>query len=246
MIDFAWDGANTPSYTPYPSYAKLVPYIDSIKDLVTRHGFDKFDLALSAKSMEEAGYKKDSEGFWAKDGKRVGGPIEMQPQYASIGQVIVQQLRKAGFDAKFSATADSFRKFRTGQSLWHIFGHNGGSVFDPGDTLRMYVTRNQSPIGAMTFFVSRWGNPDFDKIVEKMDRLPIGDPGLLPLFHDAMDIWFREVVEVPLDQAYHLQALNETYWTNWPSDQNPYAPACINCFVSGWGALLAHYVKPVK
>ena len=246
LIEFAWDGANTPNYTPFPAYQKLNTYVDSTKDIIQKYGVDIFDLALSAKLMGEAGYKKDSEGFWAKDGKRAGGPIEMQPQYASVGQVVAQQLKRAGFDAKFSSTPDSFRKFRVGQSIWHVFGHNGGSIFDPNDTLRMYTTKNKAPIGTMSFFVSRWSNPEFDAIFEKMEQLPIGDPGLIPLYREAMEIWYREAVEVPLEQAYHLQALNETYWTNWPSEQNPYAPACINCFISGWGALLAHHIKPVK
>jgi hypothetical protein len=61
-----------------------------------------------------------------------------------------------------------------------------------------------------------------------------------------MDIWFANVVEVPLEQGYHLNALNETYWTNWPSTENPYGSACVACFISGWGTLLAHHVQPVQ
>lgn len=246
LIAFAWDGANSPNYFPYPAYEPLKPFLEGSMDLVEKHQVNVHDLALTEKYMTEAGYEKDSDGFWAKDGERVGGPIEAQPALAAVGQVIVQQLRKAGFDAEYSQTPDSFRKFRAGESDWHLFGHNGGSVFDPVDTLRMYKTENQSPIGTITFFVARWSDPEFDKIVDQMELLPVGDPGLLPLFREAMDIWYGDVVEVPLEQGYHLNALNETYWTNWPSEENPYAAACVSCFISGWGTMLAHHVQPTQ
>ena len=246
LIEFAWDGANQPNYTPYPGYEPLMPYIEGVQDLVEKHQVNVEDLALTEQYMTEAGYAKDDEGFWAKDGERVGGPLEAQPALAAVGQVVSQQLRKAGFDAIYSQTPDSFRKFRAGESEWHLFGHNGGSIFDPVDTLRMYKTENQSPIGTITFFVARWSDPEFDAIVDQMELLPPGDPGLLPLFREAMDIWYGDVVEVPLEMSYHLNALNETYWVNWPSEENPYGAACVSCFISGWGTLLAHHVQPAQ
>jgi len=246
LIEFAWDGANQPNYTPYPGYAPLLPYIEGVQDLVEKHQVNVEDLALTEQYMTEAGYAKDDEGFWAKDGERVGGPLEAQPALAAVGQVVSQQLRKAGFDAIYSQTPDSFRKFRAGESEWHLFGHNGGSIFDPVDTLRMYKTENQSPIGTITFFVARWSDPEFDAIVDQMELLPPGDPGLMPLFREAMDIWYGDVVEVPLEMSYHLNALNETYWVNWPSEENPYGAACVSCFISGWGTLLAHHVQPAQ
>lgn len=246
LVEFAWDGANSPNYFPYPAYDPLLPFLEGSMDLVEKHQVNVFDLELSAQYMEEAGYEKDGEGFWVKDGQRVGGPLEAQPALGAVSQVVAQQLRRAGFDAIYSQTPDSFRKFRAGESQWHLFGHNGGSVFDPVDTLRMYKTENQSPIGTITFFVARWSDPEFDAVVDQMELLPVGDPRLLPLFREAMDIWYEDVVEVPLEQGYHLNALNETYWTNWPSAENPYAAACVSCFISGWGTLLAHHVQPVQ
>jgi len=246
LIEFAWDGANQPNLTPYPHYEPLMPFVEVATEIAKKHGFDVEDISKTAELMLDAGYAKDDEGFWAKDGKRVGGPLEAQPALAAVGQVVTQQLRKAGFDAQYSQTPDSFRKFRAGESQWHLFGHNGGSVFDPLDTLRMYKTENQSPIGTITFFVARWSDPEFDKLVDQMELLPPGDPGLMPLFEDAMEIWYGDVVEVPLELSYHLNALNQTYWTNWPSQDNAYGAACVSCFISGWGTLLAHYLQPVQ
>lgn len=245
IIDFAYEGNSEVNFFPYPAYAPLLPFINEAMPLVQKHRAGEFNLQETERLMKEAGYAKDTEGIWAKDGKRIGGTIEMQNVLAPVGQIVVQQLKNAGFDAKFSSTPDSFRRFRSGETDWHIFGHNGGSIFDPVDTLFMYHSRNQAPVGKITFFVARWSHPEFDKIVEQMEKLPVGDPGLKPLFVRAMDVWFREVPEVPIQQMWHWYPMNTTYWTNWPSLDNPYIQPCT-CFQASMPAYVAHNLKPVK
>ena len=41
-------------------------------------------------------------------------------------------------------------------------------------------------------------------------------------FRAAIEIWLRELPEVPLIQYFHRIAYNTTYWTNWPTEENPY------------------------
>ena len=245
IVDVVFEGANQPVVQPYPSYAPLQPYIKALDPVIKKYHADEFNPRETERLMKEAGYAKDGEGMWVKDGKRVGGPIESHPVLTATTQAVVQQLRRAGFDARFSATPDSFRKFRSGETLWHVFGHNGGSIFDPIDTLRMYQTKNRAPIGQITFFVARWSNPEFDGITDKMEKLPVGDAQLQPMLVQAMDIWMREAVEVPLENAYHWYPMNTTYWTNWPTEENPYINPCQQCFDTS-SVLIAHNLKPVK
>jgi peptide/nickel transport system substrate-binding protein len=247
VVDFAWDGANSVNDWPYPAYAPLVKYMDAAQDLVEKHRAGEFNLDETERLMSEAGYTKNSDGFWERDGKCVGGPLEVHFALAQVGQVVSQQLRNAGFCAEFSQTPESFDKFRRGESIWHIFGHNGGSIFDPVDTLRMYTTANKAPIGTSTMFVSRWGHPEIDRLFEEMSAIPPENfDAILPLFREAFDIWFGEAVEVPIEQAYHLLPMNTTYWTNWPTEDNPYVPPCIPCFISGWGILVPHHLEAVN
>ena len=51
---------------------------------------------------------------------------------------------------------------------------------------------------------------------------PVDDPKMMELFRDAMVIWLRELPEVPLVQYFHRIGYNTTYWTNWPTEENPY------------------------
>ena len=68
----------------------------------------------------------------------------------------------------------------------------------------------------------RWRNADYDALVDEMGRTAPDDPRLAELFREAMAIWLDEMPSVPLLQWYHRIPHNETYWKNWPSQDNPY------------------------
>ena len=108
-----------------------------------------------------------------------------------------------------------------GVALAYMMG-NGGSVRDPYFTLRLYHSRFALPTGTPTTYFWRWANDDFDAIVDRMGQTAPDDPKLEGMFHDAMEIWLRELPAIPLMQWYHRIPHNETYWTNWPSADNPY------------------------
>ena len=57
--------------------------------------------------------------------------------------------------------------------------------------------------------------------VEQKWRAP-DDPALVPLFRQALEIWLAELPAIPLLQWFHRIPHNQTYWTNWPSAENPY------------------------
>ena len=56
------------------------------------------------------------------------------------------------------------------------------------------------------------------------------------LFNKAMEIWYREIPEVPLVQWFHRLAMNTMYWENWPTEDNPYnsAPWHLTCPITLW------------
>jgi peptide/nickel transport system substrate-binding protein len=50
------------------------------------------------------------------------------------------------------------------------------------------------------------------------------------------------VPEIPIQQYYHRLPLNQTYWTNWPSTDNPYMPPAPNHVSTS--VYIAHMVQP--
>jgi peptide/nickel transport system substrate-binding protein len=130
-------------------------------------------------------------------------------------------LEKAGFDADFRQTSDTYTRLTQGTSKAYMQGH-GGSVRDPYFTLRLYHSRFVQPTGTFAEHFWRWQNKPFDALIDEMGRIAPDDPKLVGLFHEAMDIWLAELPSIPIVQWYHRIPHNETYWTNWPTAENPY------------------------
>ena len=43
----------------------------------------------------------------------------------------------------------------------------------------------------------------------------------MELFLKAIEIYWRDVIDIPVVQFLHRIPYNQTYWTNWPTVDNP-------------------------
>jgi len=68
----------------------------------------------------------------------------------------------------------------------------------------------------------RWNNEEYSKLVDEIGVLPLGDPKIDELFVKAVEIFMDELPVIPVTQAKKIIPFNTTYWTNWPSADNPY------------------------
>ncbi|NCV00135.1 MAG: ABC transporter substrate-binding protein [Proteobacteria bacterium] len=209
--------------------------------------YAKFDLGEVDKRMKAKGYAKDGAGFWAKGGKRIVIDILGFSIWATSGPILAEQLRKAGFESAYSQPPDWTNQAISGKfgGAW-LFGH-GASIADPYYTLYLYTSVNSKPQGNTSGGGgnqwSRWSNKDFDKVLETMNNVPMGDPRLLDLFHDAMAIWLKELPTIPVWQFYHWIPMNTLRWSNWPT--------VLNSYINGayWHTtfpLMLHKIKPVS
>lgn len=242
LVDLGYQGAGQPTLLPLPNYPALLEYLDPIKDL--SDPIDDHDPDKTAEIMQGKGYEKDGKGFWAKDGKRFPLVIYTLILFQDITPVLVQQLRKAGFDASFKqATGPDFdERVSTGNMDAFILGH-GGSVSDPYFTLRLYQSRYSAPTGERGTYPYRWSNKEYDRIVDEMGTTSPEDPKLHDLFRQAMEIWVPELPDIGLVQWFHRIPTNTTYWTNWPSADNPY----INtAYWHRTSPLWIHTIKPTQ
>ncbi len=222
---FVFNGVKLTTIFPYPEYEPLKPYLDRVRPRGEALGAGRFSLEESAARMQRAGFTKDAEGFWVKDGQRVNATIHgFEVIHADIAPILVEMLRRGGFEASVNFGTDAFQRMVDGQPGLYLYGH-GGSLIDPYATLELYHSRSSQPtqagIGGSNRF-SRYNNPEFDRVVDEMSVIPPGDSRLNALFEKAMDIYWGEMIDIPLIQWLHRIPYNTTYWTNWPTQENPY------------------------
>ena len=132
MVDLAYEGGTVPLVLPFSTFGGLDPYRELVQDLVDQYKPDNPSQELVDAEMAEAGYEKDSEGFWAKDGTRLQPEFHCACWLGPMGPVLEKQLRDAGFDVTVklvTTTCDPFfETVRTGQADIWIIVH--GKVYD--------------------------------------------------------------------------------------------------------------------
>jgi peptide/nickel transport system substrate-binding protein len=224
IVDVGYVGASIPSPLPLPEYPPLRPYMDSVKDLLAKDNTLEFNPKKGEEIFTRKGWKKDSAGFWVDaQGNRLKlDIIGFGGSGPAIGPVITEQLRRQGVDASMSLPPDFDDRFQKGQYTGSIYGH-GGSVNDPYHTLRLYQSVSVAVPGGHLVNFARWKNEAYNKIVDDVYVTDMTNKAkLMELFRKAMEIWIPELPDIPLVHNIHRVPMNTTYWTNWPTEQNPY------------------------
>ncbi len=170
-----YNGAKITNIYPFPLYPGLQKFADSpeVKALVEKYQPRKFDLEESAKLMTAAGFTKNGDGLWEKDGKTVPGAINgFEGIHADIVPVLVEMLRTGGFDASHQLRHRRLPEHGRRQAwLVHVRPRRqlDGSVCG----VRAVHSRYSAPIGttAGNNRFCRYKNPEFDKLVDEMAPL---------------------------------------------------------------------------
>ncbi len=222
--DVLYEGADIATIVPFPLFPGLQRFMDTpgVRALIEKYEPGKFDLDESAALMMEAGYEKNGNGLWEKDGQTVDATINgFEGIHSDIVPVLVEMLRRAGFDAITNFGTDAFQNMADGKPGLYMFGH-GASLKDPFATLDFFNSRNAGtpgePVGAYQF--ARYSNPEYDEILNKMAVISSDDPAFDGLATRALEIYWRDQINVPVIQWLHRIAYNQTYWENWPTAAN--------------------------
>lgn len=247
MVDLAYEGGTVPLVLPFSTFGGLDPYRELCKDLVEKYKPDNNSMDVVASEMKEAGYEKDSEGFWAKDGKRLTPEFHCACWLGPMAPVVEKQLRDAGFDvtAKLVATDCNpfFDTVRTGKADMWIIVHCGSSR-EPWGTLQHYHSKFNSPGQGKTnnyiWANSQYKNPDYDKLIDQLDGIPPSptDKKYTDLVRQCVEIYLRDVIEITMSEERHVRVYNYHYWKGWPSAADAYvAPYAL------WASIMLALVK---
>jgi len=227
LIDNVWGGLGISSRIPFSQFGIFQPYIDALTPLFDKYPVGVQDLDKSAALMKEAGWTKNADGIWAK-----GGTI-FQPNYggfnaiyADIGPAFCEQLTQAGFKTDYKEPPDLWSgPMSKGTINMEIFGL--ACDLDVFDGVEFFSKAHYAPTGTalpLDGWNSRYNNPAYDAIVDTMRKMnPDDDPkAYTDQLVKAMTIWYEDLPAIPVWQWMHYVPMNQHYWTNWPSQDNPY------------------------
>jgi peptide/nickel transport system substrate-binding protein len=228
IVEVAEHGAGSLFPSFMPSYPALVPFVESISDLLEEWDILAHDPARADALMEDAGYEKNGDGWWEKDGEVLTLNIAGAGGRQLLGPVVAEQLRQGGIDTEFSMPPDWGDMLSQGTFEGGFNGHGGSVSGDPYYSLRLYQSATAAIPGAHQVNFSRWRNDEYDAIVDEMAvTSPEDQDALMDQYRRAMEIWLPELPAVQVNEFYHRIPMNTTYWENWPTAENPYVNAAF-------------------
>jgi peptide/nickel transport system substrate-binding protein len=247
MVDLAYESSTVPQIIPFSTYGGLAAYQNQLTDLFAQYKPDDPDPGKVTSDMQEAGYTKDSAGFWAKGGTRLTTDLLTPGWLKPMGPVLEKQLRDNGFDVTFKLfdpdTQPFFDIVRAGNGNIWIIVHCGSSR-EPYGTLQHFHSRFASPAqgqpNSYLWANSQYMNPEYDAIINQMDQIQPSpsDPQYMDLTIKAVNIFLRDVPEITLAEERHVVTFNNTYWTGWMNASNAYAAP-----YSLWAPFLLSFLK---
>jgi peptide/nickel transport system substrate-binding protein len=250
IVDLAYEGTTTPAWGVWPAYDGLKPYFDAVQDLVKQDRIGEYDPAEADKIFTAQGYTKNADGMWASsDGKVLSLKYVVDgnsTEEMKVSTVLADQLKAGGLDVTVQPLTDPTLASTILAGDYTIKFHS----FCPGyiyDNLELYHSKFYVPLGQPAPWYERnsfrYKNPDYDKIVDEMQKTPPDNLDQnVKLFRQAVEILFKDMPTIPMVQAPALVPFSTTHWKGWPSADNPW-----NMPVSWWATfnlVVTGYPKP--
>ncbi|MBN1875342.1 MAG: ABC transporter substrate-binding protein [Anaerolineae bacterium] len=252
VANLAYQGATHPSVAPFSSYIAGA-WGSVIDPLIEKYDRDAPSQDKVDEYMVLAGYEKNVDGIWEKDGVVADMTIVVPQSWAPLGPVLAEQLSRAGFQAEEQLdTANQWAALhQTGEADAVAFVHCG-SLYDPYDTLSQFHSKHTVSLGETDnngggiFAYHRYaGDPELDTVLDEMEKTPpfLTNPEYVKWAETAIDIYLRDMPTIVLAEELHVVTMNETYWTGYPTSEDPYvAPyPCWNDFT-----MTVFHVKPTQ
>ncbi len=185
----------------------------------------KYDPAEARRLLEAAGYTKDDDGYYAKNGKRLSVTCHVVTgwtDYISAVQIMKQELKDVGIE--FTYKEVSFNAFTNLQQkgdfqlmLWNGYG-------GPGPYYMYNNILNSESIPPANQNMARWKNAEVDAALKAIASTPPEQTDAIKQqIHLIQDQLVAEQPYIPLQQSSSLAEFRTVNATGWPSDENPYA-----------------------
>jgi peptide/nickel transport system substrate-binding protein len=201
------------------------------------YGWWKHDLEAAAKLMESAGMKKDGSGKWTlPDGSAWKVPLmsmsETNPTMNRCASMVVECWKEFGVDATLDVRDNPWQIMPLGDYTanlaWTIEtwgGHPDLFFFLSSWHSKFYRPSGEQAAGSNSM---RWKNPELDRIIEEIQKINFDDEKGIELGREFIKLAAQEMPITPLMSYNVFTVCDETYWTGYPTSDNPYTDPVPN------------------
>jgi len=159
------------------------------------------------------------------------------------GSMIAQSWRQFGIDARVDVAQGTLLTRRAAGDFdvilsWSVEtwgGHQDLSFF-MDSWHSAFVAEPGKPQPSRNW--QRWSHPELDKLIEQIRTIDFDDPKGIELGKEFVKLAVREMPVIPLMSYNVFTVADETYWTGFPTAENPYANPVTN-----WGNSRYMFVK---
>ena len=230
LSEIGYEGSNSPVGFAFSGYmaGTYLPEGGPLQTVIDNSGVMDHSQELVDQYMAAAGFEKNADGLWAKAGEvlefRVRVPAFIQPIQAPL----TQQLKNAGFDAVSAPVDDTWLPDITSGNFDTMVFVHCGSLSEPLETLQHYHSKFSRPLPEAVpnlIAASRYSNPEYDAIIDRMDAAPADPDPASAYMQDAaaaLTIALRDLPQIDMLEEFHVVTFNTSYWTGWPSAADPY------------------------
>ena len=214
-----------------PSMGEAIPSDPEEIAKAFGRGWWKPDPEAAAELLEKAGYSKRGNQWYTPDGEpftiRIVVEGEARPVMTRAGTMIAQQCRQFGIDASTSVAEGTLLTRRAAGDFdvimsWSVEtwgGHPDLSFFL--DSWHSQFVAGEGEVQPPRNW-QRWSNPELDKIIEEVRTVDFDDPRGLELGQEFVKLVAREMPIIPLMSYNVFTVMDTTYWTGYPSADDPY------------------------
>ncbi|GGL91969.1 peptide ABC transporter substrate-binding protein [Curtobacterium citreum] len=210
------------------------------------------DTDAAASTLEGAGWKKGSDGIYAKDGQKLSLTVEVVTgwtDYITAIDTMTQQLKAAGIELKAQQSSwnEWTDKKTKGQFQLAIDSLGQGPTANPYYLYNNNLaTSNTAKVGeAAATNLSRYSNPDVDAALAKLKAInPEDKAATQPELDTIQQHLVEDMPYIPILTGGTTSEVHTAKFTGWPTQDDLYAFPAI--WASPDNAEVFKALKPVK